>query len=160
PTGTISLLADNVSSGIEPVFAYRYTRKITQADGSRRDEPVEDYAYKLYREKFGDEKLPAYFVNAQELTPEAHLAVQAATQKYIDSSISKTVNCPRDISFEAFKSVYTRAYELDCKGCTTWRPNEITGAILTLDDVRASAPAASPIAAPVPVPEVLPPAPI
>jgi ribonucleoside-diphosphate reductase alpha chain len=162
PTGTISLLADNVSSGIEPVFAYRYARKITRADGSRRDEPVEDYAYKLYREMFGEGDLPSQFVNAQELTPEAHLAVQAAAQKYIDSSISKTVNCPRDISFEAFKSVYSRAYELDCKGCTTWRPNEITGAILSLDDARTVMPvprAAAPLAAPVHVPEVLAPAP-
>ena len=83
PTGTISLLADNVSSGIEPVFAYRYTRKVTQADGSRRDEEVEDYAHKLYRELNGDAPLPAYFVNAQELTPEAHLAVQAAAQNWI-----------------------------------------------------------------------------
>ena len=156
PTGTISLLADNVSSGIEPVFAYRYSRKITQADGARRDEAVEDYAYRLYRQMFGEGELPSYFVNAQELTPEAHLAVQAATQKYIDSSISKTVNCPRDISFEAFKSVYSRAYELDCKGCTTWRPNDITGAILTLDEPRTVAPAL----AVVPVAEILPAIPV
>ncbi len=155
PTGTISLLADNVSSGIEPVFAYRYTRKITQADGARRDEDVEDYAHKLYREMFGDEKLPSYFVNAQDLTPEAHLAVQAAAQKYIDSSISKTVNCPRDISFEAFKSVYMRAYELDCKGCTTWRPNDITGSILSVEETRKAAPIAT-----APTSEVLPPAPV
>ncbi|MBI1211374.1 MAG: adenosylcobalamin-dependent ribonucleoside-diphosphate reductase [Alphaproteobacteria bacterium] len=163
PTGTISLLADNVSSGIEPVFAYRYARKITQADGSRRDEDVEDYAYKLYREQFGDGELPGYFVNAQELTPEAHLAVQAAAQKYIDSSISKTVNCPRDISFEAFKSVYMRAYELDCKGCTTWRPNEITGAILSLDETKRTAPETPSVplavATAVAPSEVLPPAP-
>jgi len=159
PTGTISLLADNVSSGIEPVFAYRYTRKITLADGSRRDEPVEDFAYRLYREMFGDEKLPSYFVNAQDLTPEAHLAVQAAAQKYIDSSISKTVNCPRDIAFEAFKSVYMRAYELDCKGCTTWRPNDITGTILSLDEARLATPAANVVTASA-VPEVLPPVPV
>ena len=159
PTGTISLLADNVSSGIEPVFAYRYTRKITQPDGSRREEDVEDYAHKLYREIYGDAALPPYFVNAQELTPEAHLAVQAATQKYIDSSISKTVNCPRDISFESFKSVYMRAYELDCKGCTTWRPNEITGAILSVEEPKRAAPSAAPIVAAA-TPEVLPPAPV
>ncbi len=159
PTGTISLLADNVSSGIEPVFAYRYTRKITQADGSRREEPVEDYAYRLYREMFGEEKLPSYFVNAQELTPEAHLAVQAAAQKYIDSSISKTVNCPRDISFDAFKSVYMRAYELDCKGCTTWRPNDITGSILSLDEARNTTPGPTATAvAATGASEVLPPA--
>ena len=160
PTGTISLLADNVSSGIEPVFAYRYSRKITLPDGSRRDEEVEDYAYKLYREMHGDGELPAYFVNAQELTPEAHLAVQAAAQKYIDSSISKTVNCPRDISFEAFKNVYLRAYELDCKGCTTWRPNEITGSILSVEDSVRAAPAVAAPAVTTPPAEVLSPAPV
>ena len=139
PTGTISLLADNVSSGIEPVFAYTYKRKITRAGGERSDEQVEDYAYRRYREFIGDGPLPDYFVNAQELTPEAHIAVQAAAQKYIDSSISKTVNCPADISFEAFKDIYLRAYEAGCKGCTTWRPNDITGAILSLDESRKTA---------------------
>jgi ribonucleoside-diphosphate reductase alpha chain len=136
PTGTISLLAENVSSGIEPVFAYSYKRKITKAGGERSEEKVEDYAYRRYRELHGDGPLPDYFVNAQNLAPEAHIAVQAAAQKYVDSSISKTVNCPADISFDAFKDIYLRAYETGCKGCTTWRPNDITGAILSLDEQR------------------------
>jgi ribonucleoside-diphosphate reductase alpha chain len=136
PTGTISLLAENVSSGIEPVFAYTYKRKIMKPGGERAEEPVEDYAHQLYRELYGDQELPEEFVNAQELTPEDHIAVQAAAQKYVDSSISKTVNCPADISFEAFKDVYMDAYESGCKGCTTWRPNDITGAILSVDEPR------------------------
>ncbi len=143
PTGTISLLAENVSSGIEPVFAYSYKRKITKPGGERQEELVEDYAHKLYRETFAESALPDYFVNAQELTPADHIAVQAAAQKHIDSSISKTVNCPADISFEAFKGVYLEAYEWGCKGCTTWRPNEITGSILSVEETAKSAPKAA-----------------
>jgi len=140
PTGTISLLAENVSSGIEPVFAYSYKRKVTGAGGEKTDEQVEDYAHRLWRELNGDEALPDYFVNAQELTPSDHIAVQAAAQKYVDSSISKTVNCPADISFDDFKDIYLKAYETGCKGCTTWRPNDITGAILSVDEARKPAP--------------------
>ena len=143
PTGTISLLAENVSSGIEPVFAYTYRRKITKADGTQSEEIVEDYAHRLYRQLRGNEPLPDYFVNAQELSPDSHIAVQAAAQKFVDSSISKTVNCPADISFDAFKDVYLNAYESGCKGCTTWRPNDITGSILSVEGPRKAA-AASP----------------
>jgi ribonucleoside-diphosphate reductase alpha chain len=139
PTGTISLLAENVSSGIEPVFAYTYKRKITRADGTRAEEAVEDYAHRLYRQLNPSGPLPDYFVNAQELSPAAHIGVQAAAQLYVDSSISKTVNCPADISFEAFKDVYLKAYESGCKGCTTWRPNEITGSILSVEEPRQTA---------------------
>jgi ribonucleoside-diphosphate reductase alpha chain len=131
PTGTISLFAGNVSSGIEPVFAYSYKRRVLQTDGSRNEEDVEDFAYRLFRERFGaDAALPDYFVNAQTLAPEDHLAVQAAAQKYVDSSISKTINLPAEISFDGFKDVYLSAYEMGCKGCTTYRPNAVTGAVL------------------------------
>ncbi|HMH66037.1 MAG TPA: adenosylcobalamin-dependent ribonucleoside-diphosphate reductase, partial [Rhizomicrobium sp.] len=131
PTGTISLFADNVSSGIEPVFAFSYNRKILQPDGSRREELVSDYAVQLFRTMFGDDTaLPDYFVTAQNLSPADHLAVQAACQPFIDSAISKTINVPREISFEDFEDVYRQAYEKGCKGCTTYRPNEITGAVL------------------------------
>jgi len=131
PTGTISLFAGNVSSGVEPVFAYSYVRKVLQPDGTRTEETVSDYAVRVFRARFGEEaSLPDYFVNAQTLTPEDHLAVQAAAQKHIDSSISKTINVPRDIAFEAFAHVYLEAYESGCKGCTTYRPNEVTGAVL------------------------------
>ncbi|HEY3636793.1 MAG TPA: adenosylcobalamin-dependent ribonucleoside-diphosphate reductase [Rhizomicrobium sp.] len=131
PTGTISLFAENVSSGIEPVFAYTYGRKLLLPDGTRKDETVADFAWAKFREMFGeDTALPDYFVTAQTLSPDDHLAVQAAAQKYIDSSISKTINVPPAISFDAFKDVYVKAYETGCKGCTTYRPNDIRGAVL------------------------------
>jgi ribonucleoside-diphosphate reductase alpha chain len=131
PTGTISLLADNVSSGIEPVFAYTYTRKVLLEDGTRREEHVTDYAYRRFREIFGEEtSLPDYFVQAGDLSPKEHLAVQAAAQRHIDSSISKTINVPVDIAFDDFEHVYLEAYESGCKGCTTYRPNAVRGSVL------------------------------
>jgi ribonucleoside-diphosphate reductase alpha chain len=135
PTGTISLFAGNVSSGIEPVFAYAYTRKVLMPDGSRTEEEVVDYAVAKFREKFGpDTPLPDYFANAQTLAPMDHVRMQAEAQKHIDSSISKTINCPADISFEDFKDVYTQAYAQGCKGCTTYRPNAVTGSVLEAMD--------------------------
>ncbi len=136
PTGTISLYAGNVSSGIEPVFAYAYTRKVLQKDGTRTEEEVVDYAVQMWREKFGDRELPEFFVNAQTLAPLEHVKMQAAAQKWVDSSISKTINCPEDISFEAFKSVYMQAYETGCKGCTTYRPNDVTGSVLSVSEEK------------------------
>ncbi len=133
PTGTISLFADNVSSGLEPVFSFRYTRNVLMPDGSRKEEEVSDYAFRLFHRLKGEATpLPDYFVDAQTLGPGDHLIMQAAVQKYIDSSISKTINLPAEISFDAFKDIYSQAYELGCKGCTTYRPNEVTGAVLAV----------------------------
>ena len=140
PTGTISLYAGNVSSGIEPVFAYSYTRKVLQKDGSRTEEEVVDYAVQMWREKFGDAPLPNHFVNAQTLPPEDHVKMQAAAQKWIDSSISKTINCPADIGFEAFKNVYMQAWDTGCKGCTTYRPNDVTGSVLSVAETEDKVP--------------------
>ncbi|MFU8777582.1 MAG: adenosylcobalamin-dependent ribonucleoside-diphosphate reductase [Roseovarius sp.] len=140
PTGTISLYAGNVSSGIEPVFAYSYTRKVLQKDGSRSEEEVVDYAVQMWRDKMGDAPLPAHFVNAQTLPPEDHVKMQAAAQKWVDSSISKTINCPEDISFEAFKDVYLQAWDLGCKGCTTYRPNDVTGSVLSVSETSDKVP--------------------
>jgi len=138
PTGTISLFAGNVSSGVEPIFAYRYERKVRLSDGSHRIEPVEDRAVALYYERFGrDADLPDYFVTAQTLTPSDHLRMQAALQAHVDSSISKTINCPASIGFDDFKAVYREAYDLGLKGCTTYRPNPITGAVLSTSDPAA-----------------------
>ena len=142
PTGTISLYAGNVSSGIEPVFAYAYKRKVLQKDGTRTEEEVVDYAVQMWRDLKGDAELPGYFVNAQTLDPQDHVRMQAAAQKWIDSSISKTINCPEDISFEAFKDVYMQAYETGCKGCTTYRPNDVTGSVLSVSDEKKAAPEA------------------
>ncbi len=144
PTGTISLYAGNVSSGIEPVFAYSYTRKVLQKDGTRTEEEVVDYAVQMWREKFGDKELPDYFVNAQTLAPLDHVRMQAAAQKWIDSSISKTINCPEDISFEDFQSVYLEAFETGCKGCTTYRPNDVTGSVLSVSESSEKTPAETP----------------
>ncbi len=144
PTGTISLYAGNVSSGIEPVFAYAYTRKVLQKDGSRTEEEVVDYAVRLWREKFGDAPLPDHFVNAQTLPPLDHVRMQAAAQKWVDSSISKTINCPADISFDDFKEVYMAAWDQGCKGCTTYRPNEVTGSVLTVSETSDKAPGEAP----------------
>ena len=132
PTGTISLLAGNVSSGIEPVFDVHYKRRVREAGDRYREETVEDFAYRLYRVKAGaDAPLPSAFVTAGQLTPREHLVMQAAVQAHVDSSISKTINCPGSISFEAFESIYAEAYGLGLKGCTTFRPNAVTGSVLS-----------------------------
>ena len=96
-------MADNVSSGIEPVFAFEYERTVLEADGTKSFQTVNDYAYHMFRALKGEtEPLPESFVTAQSLRPEDHLVMQSAVQKFIDSSISKTINCPENISFEEF----------------------------------------------------------
>ena len=144
PTGTISLFADNVSSGLEPVFSFSYHRHVLMPDGSRREEEVSDYAYRLYHRLKGEHApLTEAFVDAQDLSPYDHLVMQAAVQKYIDSSISKTINVPESIDFDDFKDVYQQAFDLGCKGCTTYRPNDVTGAVLQLKDAKPAAGAGS-----------------
>jgi ribonucleoside-diphosphate reductase alpha chain len=157
PTGTISLFADNVSSGLEPVFSFRYARHVLMPDGTRREEEVTDHAYRLFRRLRGDNApLPDYFVDAQSLTPGDHLVMQASVQKYVDSSISKTINIPADFPFERFKDVYLQAYELGCKGCTTYRPNEVTGAVLEVRKEKAEAKQQPELPLPVPTPSLKP----
>jgi ribonucleoside-diphosphate reductase alpha chain len=147
PTGTISLFAGNVSSGIEPIFATSYTRKVLQPDGTRTEEEVVDYAVQMWRDLRGDADLPEHFVTAQDLAPLDHVRMQAAAQPWVDSSISKTINVPADIGFEAFKDVYLEAYETGCKGCTTYRPNDVTGSVLSVEErpKASEAGAASPL---------------
>jgi ribonucleoside-diphosphate reductase alpha chain len=131
PTGTISLFAGNVSSGIEPVFDFVHRRRVLDKSGTAYEELVEDYAHALFRRQFGPSApLPDSFVKAADLSPREHLEMQAAMQAHVDSAISKTINCPEDISFEAFKNVYLEAHALGLKGCTTYRPNPVTGAVL------------------------------
>lgn len=138
PTGTTSLLAGNVSSGIEPVFAYSYERRVLQPDGSARMEPVVDYAMRVWRAVQGEAPPPVeLFVSAQTLEPAHHLAMQAAAQALVDSSISKTVNCPEDITFDEFSNIYRDGYELGCKGLTTYRPNAVTGSVLRVEEKPA-----------------------
>ena len=133
PTGTTSMLGGNVSSGIEPVFATSFKRKISRPDGSKSEELVEDYAAWLYHRLNGSSaELPSSFVTASDLRPDEHVRMQAAAQRWIDSGISKTVNCPENIPFAAFEDVYQQAYDSGCKGCTTYRPNAITGSVLSV----------------------------
>lgn len=155
PTGTISLLAGNVSSGVEPVFDFIYRRRMLGTDQVAHDETVEDYAHHAFHQKFGDGKpLPQEFITAEQLTPEQHVAMQAMLQPFVDSAISKTINCPEGMSFEDFRSIYTMAYDLGLKGCTTYRPNPVTGAVLShAPEAPAEAPAAAAKASVAEVPE-------
>jgi len=161
PTGTISLYAGNVSSGGEPIFAPEYTRKVLNGDGTKREEKVMDYAiqkYHEFRDTQGQDKDPNLtgegaecLVTAQTLSPHDHLVMQAALQKWVDSSISKTINCPEDISFDEFQDVYMAAWKMGCKGCTTYRPNDITGSVLSIEDKVEDTPFPNFIGAPEPV---------
>ena len=135
PTGTIALaFADNASNGIEPAFAWSYTRRKRMADGSTREYAVEDHAYRLFRERGGDTQcLPAAFVSALDMTAEQHLQMLVAVQPFIDSSISKTVNVPADYPFESFRGLYMQAWKAGLKGLATYRPNAVTGAVLSVE---------------------------
>lgn len=138
PTGTISLLANNVSSGLEPAFAFHYTRLVLDRDGHRVRHELSDYAWRLWQRLHPGAPLPPQFVDAQSLAPEAHLAMQAALQPYVDNAVSKTINVPTDLPFERFEDLYLRAHRAGLKGCTTFRPNPVTGAVL---ETAAPAPA-------------------
>jgi ribonucleoside-diphosphate reductase alpha chain len=131
PTGTISLLANNVSSGLEPVFQYEYRRRIYEMDGELHEYAVGDFAYALYRKLRGSAAaLAPAFVTVEEISPFRHLDMQAALQPWVDNAISKTINVPAEYAFEQFQSIYQYAHEKGLKGCTTYRPNPITGQVL------------------------------
>ena len=131
PTGTISLLANNISSGIEPVYAYQVQRRILQKDGNYCTNELQDFAWHLWKTRHENKPLPDYFVTANEISPDDHLAMQAVLQPYVDNAISKTINIPTDFSYTQFQNVYQQAYHLKLKGCTTFRPNPVTGTILS-----------------------------
>lgn len=141
PTGTISLtFGRNVSGGIEPSFAWEYQRTAKAADGSRVSYPVQDLGYRYWLASGGSvDSLPEWFVSAQDLNAGDHLAVQAAVQPYVDTSISKTVNVPVDYPFADFRELYLKAWRLGLKGCTTYRPNDVTGAVLTVPEAAKAA---------------------
>ena len=134
PTGTISLLANNVSNGIEPIFSAEYDRHVRDASGETRTFRVEDYAHSFYKQWSGKEDLPHAWVDTQALEPKAHLGVQAAIQPFIDNAISKTINIPVNFPFEKLVDVYTEAYQLGLKGCTVFRPNPVTGSVLDVPE--------------------------
>lgn len=132
PTGTISLLAGNVSSGLEPIFAASYSRKVLGENGAPKEFRLTDYALALWRKMSeSKDRLPDSFMTAGELPAATHLAMQAALQPYVDNSISKTINVPEACSFEDFKRIYDIAYEKGLKGCTVFRPNAVRGAVLS-----------------------------
>jgi ribonucleoside-diphosphate reductase alpha chain len=141
PTGTISLLAGNVSSGLEPIFDACYDRKILGVDGTLTEFTVTDYALYFWRQMNGTATgLPPAFVTAAGLPARAHLDTQAALQPSVDNSISKTINVPEGCSFDEFKRIYDLAYDLQLKGCTTFRSNPVTGTILSARDTSLDAP--------------------
>jgi ribonucleoside-diphosphate reductase alpha chain len=150
PTGTISLsLANNASNGIEPSFAHHYFRNVIRP-GKKSKEKVDVFSFELlaYREIINErampgstnpgEKLPDYFTAADEVTPKQHVDIQAAAQKWVDSSISKTANVPTDYKYEDFKDIYTYAYESGLKGCTTFRfnPEAFQGVLVKEEDLK------------------------
>jgi ribonucleoside-diphosphate reductase alpha chain len=129
PTGTISLLAGNVSSGIEPIFSASYERRIRH-QASWSTTTLKDYAVQLWQAQ-GHNSAPPHLKVVNDLTPLHHLRMQAAVQPYVDSSISKTINVPENFPFADFMGIYAEAYRLGLKGCTSFRPNTITGSILS-----------------------------
>lgn len=134
PTGTISLaFADNASNGIEPAFSWFYTRKKRMMDGTTKDYPVEDHAWRVFKQQGGNvKKLPSAFVTALEITAIDHMKMVAAVAPFIDTSISKTVNVPADYPYEDFKDLYTEAWKAGLKGLATYRPNSVLGSVLSV----------------------------
>jgi len=141
PTGTISLLAGNVSSGLEPVFAASYSRKVLDEEGRPKEFMLTDYAVRLWRERIGvGAGTPPGFITATQLAARAHLDMQAALQHFVDNAISKTINVPQDCSFDEFRHIYDLAYRKGLRGCTTFRPNPVTGMVLSEMGAGAEAP--------------------
>lgn len=136
PVGTMSLLVNNPSSGVEPIFLLEYMRKMKVTSDITKEFLVEDYAWRKYKEFTGEDEpeVPNYFETTNDLAVEDHLKMQAIVQKHICTSISKTINVPKEFDYESFKDIYWTAYELGLKGCTTYRPNKILGSVLTAVD--------------------------
>ncbi len=164
PTGTTAIYYNNVSSGLEPSFAWRHFRKVLQPDGGWREFAVVDAGFEAYCRHHGldpasapTENLPDSMVTALELSVEDHVRMQAVCQRYVDASISKTINCPTDISYDQFQAVYRMAYDLGCKGCTTYRPSGVRGSVLRVGDEGGGGAEAGPpaIVAPPRRPEAL-----
>jgi ribonucleoside-diphosphate reductase alpha chain len=152
PTGTISLsLANNASNGIEPSFAHHYFRNVIR-EGKKSKEKIDVFSFELlaYRElvnaraipnsTIAAEKLPDYFVSADDIGPKEHVDIQAAAQMWIDSSISKTANVPTDYKYEDFKDIYMYAFDQGLKGCTTFRfnPEAFQGVLVKEDDLKST----------------------
>jgi len=142
PTGTMSLsVCNNVSNGIEPTFAHKYTRNVI-IEGEKAKRAVDVYSYEalVHKELHGNEDWPEAFVTTDDLNPGDHLLMQAAAQHWVDSSISKTINVPTNIGFDEFKDIYWQAYQLGLKGCTTFRfnPDAFQGVLVKEEDLNAT----------------------
>lgn len=142
PTGTMSLsVCNNVSNGIEPTFAHKYTRNVIK-EGEKAKRAVDVYSFEalVYKELYNTEQWPEHFVTTDEISPDKHIAMQSVAQKWVDSSISKTINVPTDIPFDEFKNIYLTAYKMKLKGCTTFRfnPEAFQGVLVKEDDLKAT----------------------
>lgn len=135
PAGTISLLANNISNGIEPIFSSEYDRSMRLPSGEIAKFQVLDYALRLWRQQKSTDSLPPHWADTQVLLPDDHLHMQSVVQPFIDNAISKTINIPENFPFSAVHQVYTKAYKLGLKGCTVFRPNPITGNVLTIKEI-------------------------
>ena len=131
PAGTISLLANNISSGIEPVYDFEYRRRVLNADGSYTESELSDYAWRLWQSSHSGRTAGPAFTRARDLAPSVHLKMQAALQPFVDNAISKTVNVAEDLAYAEFRDIYDEAWRLGLKGCTTFRPNPVTGTVLS-----------------------------
>jgi len=147
PTGTIALaFADNASNGIEPAFSWSYNRKKRMPDGTTRQYPVEDHAFRVFRMMGGDtENLPQQFVTALEMHAADHVGMLEVVAPFIDSAISKTVNVPEDYPYEEFQNLYLQAWKAGLKGLATYRPNKVLGSVLSVGNTT-EAPAAPALA--------------
>jgi ribonucleoside-diphosphate reductase alpha chain len=131
PAGTISLLANNISSGIEPVYDFEYRRRVLNADGSYTESELSDYAWRLWQSSHSGRTAGPAFTRARDLAPSVHLKMQAVLQPFVDNAISKTVNVAEDLAYAGFRDIYDEAWRLGLKGCTTFRPNPVTGTVLS-----------------------------
>jgi ribonucleoside-diphosphate reductase alpha chain len=131
PAGSISVFANNVSSGVEPVFRADYVRHMRQSDGTFTRMHVTDYAVEQFRSLTGrQDGMPPALTDAAAVGVAEHVTMQAVVQSYTDGAVSKTVNVPEDLSYDKFEGIYLHAFDGGCKGCTAFRPNPVRGAIL------------------------------
>lgn len=130
PAGTISLLANNISSSLEPVFSLTHSRSLFFSDSEQQLVELEDYAHYLWRQLYADKPVNNNFVTTRDLKPDAHLNMQAAIQPWVDNAVSKTINIPADLPFQDYSHIYKQAWKLGLKGCTGFRPNAVRGQIL------------------------------
>ncbi|MDH5633256.1 MAG: adenosylcobalamin-dependent ribonucleoside-diphosphate reductase [Gammaproteobacteria bacterium] len=131
PTGTVSLLANNVSSSLEPVFSRKQRRRIIGADGQAQQLELQDYACIRWQQLYpGKNPVPPHFVDSHSIDPLTHLRMQSAIQEWVDNAVSKTINMPESLDFDDFIQVYYEAWKLGLKGCTSFRPNKVTGSVI------------------------------